>query len=84
MGEYEFLKLRRSGPCELLSIHRTLVPESWMPEGGREVLWVWESDRPEWSGCLYNLPCVLKQVACPVCFHIYKIRGNNNDTYLAA
>lgn len=71
MGEYEFLKLRRSGPWELLSIHRTLVPESRMPEGGREVLRAWESDRPEWAGCLYNLLCVLKQVACPLCLFLH-------------
>lgn len=83
IGECEFLKLRRSGPWELLSIHRTLVPESWMPEGGREVSWAWESDRPEWEGCLYNLLGVLKQVICPLCFLIYRIRDNDNDTYLA-
>lgn len=83
MGEYEFLKLRRSGPWELLSIHRTLVPESRMPEGGREVLRAWESDL---SGQAASTTCCVfssKWLVLSVCFCIYKIRGNNNDTYLA-
>ena len=71
--------LGHEDPCQVIGPSSLSLRR---PEGGGEISWAWESDRPELEAFLYHLLCDLKQVTYPLClsFLIYKVRGNNNNT----
>lgn len=73
--------LGHEDPCQVIGPSSLSLRR---PEGGGEISWAWESDRPELEAGLYHLLCDLKPVTYPLClsFLIYKVRGNNNNTYM--